>query len=192
MWANACREPSSPSALLKFISFSAVGISLFLFVPTTIAAPPNDACNLPQGLQRKIARDYPGAKLVSLSDLSDEDKSFFTGDHGNACPGKAEVDFYGDGNPTLALALIAEKGGKEKSTLIVAHQVGSKWRTRLLDTADSAVAVVWSEDAGEYQDVYGEKKIRASHQVIVFCQYGTWSILYAWTNNRVEKIWLSD
>lgn len=178
--------------LLKFISFSVLGMYLFFFNPTAIAAPSNDACNLPQGLQREIASKYPGAKLVDLSDLGDDDKHFFRGDHRDACPGKANVDFYGDGKPTLALVLIAENGRMKNAKLIVARQVGTKWSTKLLDTADSSVPVVWSQSPGEYQDIERDKQIRARNPVIVFCQYGAWAVLYAWTNNRVEKIWLSD
>ena len=178
--------------LLKFTSFSLVGYCLLIFAPIAIAASPKDACHLPQGLRHRLASRYPGARLVHLSDLSEDDRGFFEAQHEDACPGKASVDFYGDGKPTLALVLIAEVGGKQESILIVAHQVGARWSTTLLDSGDSSMPVVWSQSPGEYEDVYGDKKIRAHNPVIVLCQYEAWSILYAWTNNRVEKIWLSD
>lgn len=34
--------------------------------------------------------------------------------------------------------------------------------------------------------------IRARHQVIVFCGYESWAILYAWTGKEVVKTWISD
>ncbi|MGA9594450.1 MAG: hypothetical protein WBS18_15230, partial [Candidatus Acidiferrales bacterium] len=61
-----------------------------------------------------------------------------------------------------------------------------------LDTAKGSVPVVWSQPPGEYRDVYGKKTIRATNQVIVFCGYESWAILYAWTGKEVEKIWISD
>lgn len=178
--------------LLKSILFCALSFYLFFFIPMAIAVPPNDACNLPKDLQPEIATKYPGAKLVRLSDLSEDDRGFFQKDHGDACPGLVNVDFYGDGKPTLALVLIPENGKKEKAKLVVAHQVSAGWRTALVDTANSSAPVVWSQDPGEYQDVYGKKKIRATSPVIVFCGYESWAILYAWTNKTVSKIWLSD
>jgi hypothetical protein len=57
---------------------------------------------------------HSGAKLVRLSDLSD-DLGLFQKDHGNACPGLVNVDFYGDGKPTLALVLIAKDGARGKA-----------------------------------------------------------------------------
>jgi len=106
---------------------TAVGC-LFVFVQVAAAAPQNGECDLPRDLQPEIASKYPGLKLVTLSDLQEDDRGFFQKDHGNSCPGLVKVDFYGDGKPTLALVLIS----KDRSKLIVAHQVGENWRTTVL------------------------------------------------------------
>jgi hypothetical protein len=168
-------------------------LCLFVFVNVAVAAPANDACNLPPDLQHEIAAKYPGAEPVMLAALDADDKGFFQKDHGDACPGLVKVDFYGDGKPTLALVLIAKGETKGKAKLVVAHQVGGQWKTVLLDSADGApVPVVWSQPPGQYRDVYGKKEIRATKPVIVFTGYESWSILYAWTGSRVAKIWLQD
>src|ERR1035437_4190621 len=57
---------------------------------------------------------------------------------GDACPGLVRADFYDDGKPTLALVLIVKRGSEEKAELVVAHEIGQKWRTALLDTAESS------------------------------------------------------
>jgi len=44
----------------------------------------------------------------------------------------------------------------------------------------------------KYRDVYGGKTIKATHPVIVLCGYGSWAILYAWTGEEVDKVWISD
>jgi hypothetical protein len=172
------------------MALSAVGFCLFVFVQVAVAAPQNGdgECNLPRGLQREIATKYPGRKLVTLSDLQEDDRGFFQKDHGNSCPGLVKVDFYGDGRPTLALVLITE----DNSELIVAHQVGDSWKTAVLGKGGPSVPVVWSLPPGEYTDVYGTKKIRATRPVIVFFEYEAWGILYAWTGNAVKKIWIAD
>jgi hypothetical protein len=170
-----------------------LAFSLFFFVEVAVAAPPDNTCNLPQDLQHEVAAKYPGAELVTPSDLGADDRGFFQKDHGDACPGLTKVDFYGDGKPTLALVLIAKTDAKKKAKLVVAHQVAARWQTTVLDTADGApVPVVWSQPPGHYTDVYGKKEIRATKPVIVFTGYESWSILYAWTGSRVAKIWLRD
>jgi hypothetical protein len=180
------------SVLLKSISFSVMGFYLFFSVALAAGALPNDTCDLPKDLQREVASKYPGKKVVTLADLQDDDRGFFQKDHNNSCPGLVKVDFYGDGKPTLALVLIGNGEGKDSSVLVVAHQVESAWNISALATGGPTVPVVWSLPPGEYQDVYGTKTLRATRSVIVFTKYESWGILYAWTNKRVAKIWISD
>jgi len=156
------------------------------------AGPSDDACGLPKDLQQEVTSKYPGRTVVSLSDLGDDDKGFFQKAHGDACPGLVKVDFYGDGKPTLALALTTKSVAKGRTELVVAHQVGAIWKTMTLETTPGDAPVVWSEKPGEYKDVYGKKSIRATGPVIIFCRYEAWAILYAWTNNRIAKIWVMD
>jgi hypothetical protein len=173
---------------MKIARTPVIGFCLLILLPGAAAVPQGRQCDLPQDLQLEISSKYPGRKLVTLSDLQDDDRGFFQKDHGNSCPGLVKVDFYGDGKPTLALVLIS----KENSELIVAHQVGENWRTTVLGKGGPSVPVVWSLPPGKYTDVYGQKAIRATRPVIVFFAYESWGILYAWTGNAVNKIWIAD
>ena len=94
---------------------SLVGFCFLALLPLVHALGPNEACNLPQELQSEIVEKYSGAKVVSLSDLDEDDRGFFQKDHGDACPGFTKVDFYGDGKEAFALVLITKTGPKEKS-----------------------------------------------------------------------------
>ncbi len=91
----------------------------------------------------------------------------------------------------MGLAFVAKEGPKQKPELVVAHQLGNAWDIRSLDTADGAVAV-WSEGPGKYEGTYEGKLIRAKNPAILIADYGSFTILYAWTGKEVEKIWLSD
>ncbi len=177
---------------LKSMGTFATALWLFVFVRVAAAATPDDACTLPTDLQREVASKYPGRTLVSLSDLGDDDRGFFQKGHADSCPGLVKVDFYGDGKPTFALVLTTKSVAKGKNELVLAHQVGAVWKTTTLQTTDGDAPVVWSEKPGEYKDVYGEKKIHATRPVIILCSYEAWTILYAWTNNKIAKIWLMD
>ena len=173
------------------MAISAVGFYLFA-IAQMVVAQPVATCELPKDLQWEIATKYPGAALVSLSDLGEYDKGIFQKDHGDSCPGLVKVDFYGDRKPTWALVLISGDEAKEKAELVVAHQVENDWSIASLETAKSSVPVVWSQGPGTYRDVYGEKTIRARRPVIVFGEYGGWIIVYSWTGKNVDKIWLVD
>lgn len=167
-----------------------------LFVPEQVAraGPSSGLCDLPNDLQVVVAKKYPGSEVVKVSDLEEDDRRFFREDHGNACPGLAKVDFYGDGRPTLAVALLKknEQREKYKTRLVLARQEAAGWETTLLDSTGGTVPVIWSEGPGVYNDVYGTKEIHARHAVIVFCGYESWAIVYAWMNNKVDKVWIRD
>lgn len=177
---------------VKSLAISVVGFYLFVFVQTSLAALPNEACDLPPDLPREITTKYPGKKVVTLSDLQEDDRGFFQADHGNSCPGLVKVDFYGDAKPTLALVLTTKGGASQNAELVVAHQIDATWEITLLATGGSTVPVVWSLPPGKYTDVYGKKTIRATRPVIVFFKYEAWGILYAWTGKAVNKIWVAD
>ena len=169
-----------------------VACCLLNFPRPGFAAPQNDACNLPQDLQREISRKYPGSKIVSLSDLYEDDSKLFQTDHGKDCPGLVKVDFYGDKKETLALVLTTWEGANQKAELIVARRFGESWKTTLLDTAPASVPVVWREKPGHYTDIESGKVIQAAHPTIVFCGYNSWAIVYAWTGKGVDKVWIAD
>ncbi len=134
----------------------------------------------------------PEVLRYRVSDLGDDDRGFFLKAHAGSCPGLVKLAFYGDGEPTFALALTTRNAAKGKTELVVAHEVGGIWNTTTLETTPGDAPVVWSEKPGEYKDVYGEKKIRAAGPVIIFCKYEAWAILYAWTDHRIAKIWVMD
>ena len=179
---------------MRLKPISVLAFCLFALVKVTVAAPPGDVCSLPDDLRHELAVAYPGAKVIDLSDLGEDDRGFFQKDHGDACPGLVKVDFYGDGKPTFALVLTTKGVKAEQTELVVAHRVREQWRMAVMDTGGASryAPVVWSQPPGQYQDIYGKKTVRATWPVIVFCKYESWAILYARTGRRVAKIWLHD
>lgn len=155
------------------------------------AAQQQGSCALPSVLSEEIVSKYPNAHVVRLADLSEDDRKQFQKEHGSECPGLSTVDFYGDGKPTLAMVLLDEHGAKTQ--LIVAHEVQNGWELRSLEQGITGPApVVVRERPGKYDDVYGEKTMKAINPVIVVCAYDSWAIVYAWVGNRAEKIWIRD
>jgi len=165
---------------------------LLALVQGAAAQSPNDACDLPEDLQRVLANKYSGTKIVRLSDLSSEDKEFFQKDHAGACPGLVKVDFYGDGKPTFALELTTVSETYPSTKLVLAHKMRANWHVVTLGKAGGPIPVVWSEKPGEYKDIYGEKKILATRPVIIFCGYRSFTVVHAWVNSKVAKVWLRD
>ena len=145
---------------------------LLTLVRGAAAQSPNDLCDLRKDLQSVVEGKYPGTKIVTLSDLNEDDKQLVQKEHGDSCPGLAKVDFYGDGKPTFAFALTTKSPAAPRTKLVMAHRVGAHWEVAALDKGDGPVPVVWSDKPGEYKGVY-PARIRATRPVIVFCGYSS-------------------
>ncbi len=176
---------------LKTLMILVASFCMVVAIQTAVAAPRTNPCDLPPGMSDELSTKYPGTRVVSLEDLSKNDRQSFQKDHGRRCPGAVRVNFYGDGKPTWALVLIAGESPKRTAELVVARQAGMGWETRSLEKTDGT-PVVWREGPGKYDDLNGKKTIRATKPTIVFAGYGSWSILYAWTGKEIEKVQLSD
>jgi hypothetical protein len=178
---------------MRLISVLICIVSLYLFAPEQVlyASSAKDSCDPPPSLHEELSKKYPNMRPISLADLDEDDRKLFRKDHGIQCPGWVRVDFYGDGMPTWAVVLIAGENPNRKAELVVVRQGADGWVIRSLETTDGS-PVVWREGPGKYEDVYGNKTIRAASPVIVFCGYNSWAVVYSWTGSRVTKVWLRD
>lgn len=144
-------------------------------------------------MQSEIATKYPGAHVVTQNDLTEDDLKFYRHDHGNACPGLAKADFFGDGKPTLAVVLAVKDGEKDHTQLVIAREAGTEWTIQPMGTGvGGPIPVVWSQPPAKYTDVDNGKILRAVHPVFVFCGYEGWAIVYAWTGTKIDKVWIMD
>ena len=166
-------------------------LCFLVLTPAVTASSPDDQCAYPPDLRGEISKKYPDMHLVTFADLSEYDQKLFRKDHKNQCPGLAKVDFYGDGKPTYAVVLVSGENSKRKAELILAHQLADGWEIRSLDVTDGT-PVVWRENPGKYDDMYGPKTIRARNPVVVFCGLESWAVIYAWNGKEVEKLQVSD
>ena len=176
---------------LKTVLIWVVGLFSLCGNQVVGAAPSDTRCTLPASLHDEISRKFPGANVVSLTDLDEHNKKLFQKDHGARCPGLVKVNFYGDGRPTWALVLISGENPKRKAELIVARQSKQGWDTRSLETTDGT-PVVWREGPGDYEGVDGKKSIHSTNPVVVFAGYDSWAVVYAWDGKDVEKVQISD
>jgi hypothetical protein len=175
--------------LQLLVSFS---VALFSLGQAANAAPV-DPCALPQGLENTITAKFPGAHVVHLGDLQDDDKKFFQKDHGSQCPGLVRLNFYGDEKPTWALVLVSGENEKSKSELIVARKLEGSWEIRSISGGSTTgTPVVWREPPGKYEGVWGDKTIHARNPVIVYCGYESCMVIYAWNGKAIEKVQIMD
>jgi hypothetical protein len=179
---------------IQRILASVAGVLVLLFLSPKRAAAAPDSCELPADLKPVVQKAFPNKKVVTLADLGEDDLKLWEKDHGKGCPGLAQVDFYGDAKPTLAIVLFGDDPKSVNgvtAVLVLAHKPDGDWKLRTMQTG-SGIPVVWKEKPGNYTGLYKEKTIKAPYPVIVLCGYESWAILYAWTGTRTTKTWLAD
>ena len=156
------------------------------------AQNPTAPCALPDDLKQLTHAQFPDGKIATLAELSEDERKDFQNVGDNNCPGVAAVDFYGDGKPTFAITLVWNAERYPTTKLFLAHKPEGSWHLTLLDKADGPVPVVFAWKSGKYESVYRDKKIDAPNPTVMFRGFGSFWIVYAWINHRVDKVWLKD
>jgi len=181
------RRGNEPTVRRRTFAGAAL-VAGFALVGAGAAAERPESCDVSAPLSRHLTQAFPGWKVLTSVDLSPDHRQFFARDHPAACPGQVFVNFFGDPMPSVALSLM--KPGK--ALLVLARQKSpDTWSSEILEEGSEA-GVLWKQEAGEYEDVYGDRRLRVAREGVVWCGYESWAILYAWVDGRVEKIWLSD
>jgi hypothetical protein len=152
---------------------------------------------LPAGLVSALGRTFPAAKVVGVADLDAEARAGFAKASDRHCPGIVHLDFFGTNADAYGILLLIGTGGHPQSELVMAaHEAEStEWTLRLLvESGDGPpnLPFLAKDKPGEYTDVYGEKKIRVLGEALLWVQGSSVVIVFGWTGNDVDKVWLRD
>lgn len=172
---------------------------LFCYALSSNGAQPPDRClaSIPTSLSEAIKQEHPDWSVVTLDVLEAYDRKLFLKENKGGCPGVVKVDFYGDGSKVFAIVLSKGSGIDRRSRLIIGRPAGNnQWRLTTLENEvkGGGPPVVFVEPAGEFEGVYNQmkKKLKSKHEAILFVGYESWAIVYVWTGNSIEKVWMSD
>jgi hypothetical protein len=146
------------------------------------------AASWPAALSSQLGRTFPGWKVLQRDDLPPDDLSLYVQDHPQGCPGQVAVDFVGDAFPAMALSL--KKPGQAR--LVLARQRTPRvWELEVVDESNES-GVVWTEGPGQYDDVHEDRRLRVAREGVIWCGYESWTILYAWIDGKIQKVWIAD
>ena len=148
---------------------------------------------LPESLGDSLGRLHPGAQVLSLNQLRRSERRLFKKAEGRRCPGIVHLDFFGDHREAYGVVLVTGAAAQRRLRLILASRMegASAWKIETLDTRkDPGLATVAKEPPGVYEDIHHKKKIQASAETLLWVCWGKSTILYAWTGEEIDKIWL--
>jgi hypothetical protein len=153
------------------------------------------AALLPRPLEQALGRRFPAAAVLTLEQLDPTEKSLFTQQEGPRCPGVVHLDFFGDRTDTYGIVIVTGDGDSRRALLVLAsrRRTALPWQLQTLESfSDPGLPTLTREQPGLYEDVYGEKTIRARGEALLLVGWESWAILYAWTGKTIDKVWLAD
>lgn len=161
-----------------------------------------DACekSLPKDLRLTIQRTYPEYQLVQLSMLTDIGKKIYTHDSKGECPGVAKGHFFDRNKLDYALVILTktDQAHPYNSTydLVVARGGDNRsWKLTILEKdVHAAPPAVLTLPPGKYtgETEQQPRTLASRTEVLLVVKYESWSVVYALTENGIEKVWLSD
>ncbi len=166
---------------------------------TALAAPvrATKECSflLPESLAESLGRVHPGAKVLTLDQLHRRERRLFKKEEGRRCPGVVHLDFFGDHREAYGVVLVTGASQRRRLRLIVASRTSQApaWNIETLEAMkDPSLATLAKRRPGVYEDLRRKEKIEANAEALVWVRWDSWAILYAWTGQKIDKIWLSD
>lgn len=163
-----------------------------------VQAEPNQCAEqiLPKDGRAAIAKAYPNYRVVSLSDLDEDERAMWSNDHRNACPGVTAGRFDSRHDTTYAVSIFKGLGNYHyREALILREQAEGNYSLRVLYPASDLAAhiyVVWQQPPGVYRNPATKQKTKAAWPVITYEAIGADAMGFYWHGIEYKSIILSE
>lgn len=165
-----------------------VGLLLGFLSGQALAGTPCSDARLQQA-EVSAERHFPGWKVVSLADLSDDDRKLWQDVHHDACPGIAMGNFGGDGVVRAAVTLIRRKKSGRYQMLLVGTATG--WEMLAKPEVVDRISVVRAIAGGGSFSGSDALATPAPH-AIGFEALEAGMLLYAWDGGKYVQVQASE
>jgi hypothetical protein len=152
-----------------------------------------DSCALPTALRAALQERFGSSRVLTLSDLYEDERATFNRDHKGACPGTTAGRFFGVGErPATAIVLLGV-GPKQDMRLVVARPALSSWTFVELERMDpGGTAVVSTGRPGDLKAPSGAKARTRDNDVLLLTAIETWQRAYVWNGRTFETVQTKD
>lgn len=167
--------------------FAAVALALSMqAAEPTLAASGPEPCALPAKLREALQERFGSSRVLTASDLYEDERALFRAEHPRGCPGVAVGKFFtASERPAYAVVL---KGVEPKKNLllVIARPALKAWILFEADELDAgATPAVGRAKAAVDQ---GATPVRGgSRDAVTLTSYETWRRLYVWNGRAFER-----
>jgi len=159
-----------------------LALTLAFSAAAQASSPRTEACSLPATLLEVLQSRLGASRVLTLSDLFEDERALFRADHPGACPGIKAGRFFGAAErPAIAVILLGVGPGKDVR-LIVARPAMATWiLSEVSELREGSTAVVGSESGMKQGD-------KTAPDVLVLSAYEAWKRSYRWNGRAFEPI----
>lgn len=172
-----------------------ITVALIFFASTSLAEPvlkdPCDLALLPEPVREVLKHKFPTWRLLTLSDLTDEEQRYWLKSKGgDRCPGVGVGHIETRTYPSYAMVLVSREPTKPDSKfLVMSERRKGRFEVTVLSTDFGFVSTV---PPGKYTDSQQTEKVQLNLDGILFEVFQKGAGLYYWRNGRYRQLIMSE
>ena len=149
---------------------------------------------LPVAAQKVLSQHFTGWKVVTVSDLTPDDKQIWSETYGDACPGIVEGNFTGKGRRQFGVTLIRRDNSRIRQALVLLNPTDRVYVDKvLLEPSDATIPnVVVKFPPGTYSDAERTRSVRTRFDGIALIQLEASGTLFYKTKDGFSRLVFSD
>jgi hypothetical protein len=149
--------------------------------------------DLPPYISSYLEKESSQWKIIEVSDLAPEHKTFWLSDHPQECPGIVVGAFTPSARKLYAVALISRTLNTHAKLLIFEESAQKYNMTELLSPGNAApIPFIFKAKPGSYGDWENTRKVKTQFPGIMLVSYEVSATLYYWSNGKFREFQISD
>lgn len=146
-------------------------------------------CALAAGLREGLQERFGSARVLSFSDLYEDERALFRAEHPGACPGLVSGRFFGLKERAAIAVVLLDVGPKKEVRLVVARPALSRWIFHEVESREKgSTPVVLKGVPGRAAELVEAGAARGGLDVVVWSGYESWFRGYVWNGRIFEPL----
>ncbi|HKV90971.1 MAG TPA: hypothetical protein VJW20_00335 [Candidatus Angelobacter sp.] len=149
---------------------------------------------LPAQAQKTVAAKLKHWKVLTVADLSVDDRKIWEDDDDGKCPGITAGQFGPNQSQAYAVTLVRSMKGALYQTLVLVAEKNQRYQITTLSRSQKAArpSIVRRLPGGTYSSAEGEIQIDAAFDVIAYETIEAGTIIYYWNKSKYKNLIISE
>jgi hypothetical protein len=167
-------------------------IFLWLTLPALAVGSECNSGALPPGARRVLQKQFSNWRIVTISDLSADDRDFWSENQGGKCPGLIQGNFVTA--HSFAISLIREDQGGLLQTLVLLERSPNRYVLHTLSPASKTTVpnVLLKFPPGKYRDAEQTRSVQTHFDAVAYIKLEAAGTLYYKAPDGFKSLEISE